>query len=71
MAVAYGEGLRKRSAAAPLDEKSPITETTVKVEAKQDKKADTEHPGGSAHGPLLQAARIIALFSYFLGSCAW
>ena len=71
MEVANGDGLHKRATTAPLDEKSPVTDTNVKIESKHDKDSDKEHPGGSAHGPLLQAARITGLFLYFMGSCAW
>jgi hypothetical protein len=72
MEVANGDGLHKRtSGTAPKDEKSPVTETTVKAGSSQDQAPASAHPGGDAHGPLLQAARVVGLFTYFWGACAW
>ncbi|KIW00727.1 uncharacterized protein PV09_07712 [Verruconis gallopava] len=67
MASIDAEGIRQRPQV--LDEKSPVTSTTVKVQSEKEEVL-AKHPGGSAHGPLLQAARIVALVVYFMGSCA-
>lgn len=67
MATAFVAGLRQRSSPANVDEKNPTAAATTTTESDKDEKM--EHPGGSAHHPLLQAGRIIALYSYFLGSC--
>jgi hypothetical protein len=70
MATANVDGIRKRSSVTTvIDNNSPITSTPIQTETANGRKIDMEHPGGSAHPPLLQAGRIIALVLYFMGSC--
>lgn len=71
MEIANGAGLHKRTQGISMDEKSPVTDTDIKIESPKDKIPDSAHPGGDAHGPLLQGARVVALFAYFWGACAW
>jgi hypothetical protein len=66
METPNSEGLHKRSTAAPTD---LVTEEKVKVTSNYDRKTRKGHPGGSGHGPLLQAARITGLFMYFFICC--
>lgn len=60
-------GLHQRSTTAPPT--ALLTQDQVNPPSSYDKKTGKGHPGGSAHGPLLQAARITALFLWFFICC--
>ena len=61
MANLQAGDIRQRS--GKVEQKDPIITTTEIIDTKE------HHPGGKAHHPALQVARIVALVLYFLGCC--